>query len=84
MENKFERVRRQKHIWQIAFVVLAIAFFVQTFFLYKNNAVIADKVKRIFSLDSRSTLKIEGFLEGQAVRNHPLEMQDIARPVNGT
>jgi hypothetical protein len=83
MVSKFERVRRQKHIWQIAFVVLAIAFFVQTFLLYKDNAAIADKVKRIFSLDSRSTFKIEGFLEDQAVRNNPIEIKEIARPVNG-
>ncbi len=84
MKSKFDKVRRQKHIWQIAFVILTIAFFLQTFFLYKDNVTVKNKLKRVFSIGSHSTVKVEGFLEGHAVRNNPIEMKDIARPVNGT
>ncbi|MBN1492686.1 MAG: hypothetical protein JW938_00915 [Candidatus Omnitrophica bacterium] len=83
MPNTLKRVRRQKHIWQIAFVILAIAIFVQTFLLYKDNAAVRSKVEGLFSMNDQSMIKVKGFLEDSAVRNNPIEIQEIARPVNG-
>ena len=83
VNDTLDRVRRQKHIWQIAFLILVVVIFVQTFFIYKDNAAVRNKVKSLFSLEDPESLKVEGFLEDNTVRNNPIEMQEIARPVNG-
>ncbi len=80
MDNQFAKVRRQKHIWQIAFIILVLAIFMQTFILYKDNPRVANKIKSVFSCDSSSRLEVEGFLQGGAARTNTIEMNEITRP----
>ena len=83
MDQKFAKIRRQKHIWQIAFIILVVVIFVQTFLLYKDNPNVSNKVKKLLSFESVSTLEVNEFMQNGAVRTNPVEMNGITRPSKG-
>ena len=80
MDQKLANVRRQKHIWQIAFIILVVVIFVQTFLLYKDNPNVSNKVKNLLSFESASTLEVEDFLQNGVVHANPVEINGLTRP----
>ena len=83
MDNYYQTLRRQKHIWQIAFVVLAIAVFVLAFYLYKDKASVQLKLKPYLSVEKECGSHVDRFLKTNTVHNSPIEIQEMSRSVNG-
>ena len=83
MDARFWQVRKEKHIWQMAFVVLAIVVFVQAFLYYKDNRAVRRKVSGLLSRRSTRSMTLDNFLRNDTIHSNPIEMQKVSQVANG-